>query len=145
MTMTTRVRFLDPVDPRTVWERAALLVKAPENYRSEVRRQRDGDYLTIADPDQGAEALLLMYSGNDGGRLIRDVDGYADDSPPAYVELCFNQPYSCCDSNQHDSWVSSLWVWRDYGGRVLWFRGECCADWHIPSDPTRRPMPACTW
>jgi hypothetical protein len=141
MTLTTHIRFLEPIDPRKVWKMACELVNAPKPF--EVRKQRRGDpifgSLTYdndgmrAVPDQGADALLWMEYGHEGSPLN---DTYYDDPdedyrpPAAYVELFLDTPYGA--AVDHRPWIKVISEWSPVP--VRWWQGECCEKWHQPDE-----------
>jgi len=136
MTLTTHVRFLDPIDPRDVWAMAQDMVGVPADYRFEYHRVGSpmwpGSELTntnsgyFAEPDQGAGALLALDYGEEGSLLIDDPEL---EWPPAYVELTFDTPYGA--AVDHRPWITHCINWAAQRGvRALWWEGECCQHWH---------------
>lgn len=101
MTMTTRIRFTEPVDPRMVWMATRIAISAPVGYTwvhhaANSEPMHDPNPLWMADSGQGAGAWAIMRFGADGGRLVEEWEHspqYADDypadqrGPNAYVEL----------------------------------------------------------
>ena len=94
MTLTTRVRFTEPIDPRTVWNRVRELINAPENYRwthhgAGSRPMHEGDHWPLnpefyAESAQGADAWARVEYGAEGSALVEEWDAYpqyADDYP----------------------------------------------------------------
>lgn len=143
MTMTTNVRFLDPIDPRNVWQ-YMLGLFVPRELQDGFKYEHFsagavwfGDIVHDnsgyrAEPDQGAHALIDLEYGPEGS-LLNDAI-YADDDgeilcPPAYVEVGFDTPYSCSNPREHDQWFRVLEKLSE-PGRVYWMRGECCSAWH---------------
>ena len=72
MTLTTRVRFTGPVDPRAVWDYARELINAPDNYAWHSSVTSNPNPSRLADPDQGADALIWMEYGHEGSLLIEE-------------------------------------------------------------------------
>lgn len=127
MTFTTRVRFLEPVDPREVWEFGKLILNPRGDYQSQIIRQHDGDYLQIAAPDQDVLAMLLVYSGNDGMMLASTGDG----TPEAYVEIAFCSNHGVgVYQRDHDLWVFLIAFWKGYEG-YLASLAEHNDDWQL--------------
>lgn len=140
MTLTTHLRFLDPIDPRDVWEMAKALVNTPDGYEFEYRSANhpwwpgckyvDLNASIHATPGQGADALIWLEYGPEGS-LLR-VDGeYEDETPPpdAYVELFLDTPYGAAVN--HRPWIATVINWAaERGVRALWWQGECCSKWH---------------
>ena len=139
MTLTTHIRFVDPVDPRAVWDAAQEIVGVPNGYHWEVfpanqRREHSGLVFPNAEwsapADQGANALMWMWYGHEGGRLLDDPEEpEIEPGPPAYVELCLDTPYGA--AVDHRPWIAALQA--QFPG-ALWWQGECCADWHDQVD-----------
>lgn len=136
MTLTTHVRFLDPIDPRDVWAMAQAMVGVPEGFQFEYRRvgtpMWEGSKLTYqnsgyaAPPGQGAGALLDLEYGEEGSLM---QDEQEEDVPPAYVELAFDTPYG--SGVKHAPWIAHCINWAaEHGVRALWWQGECCEEWH---------------
>ena len=95
MTLTTKVRFLAPIDPRLVWAKVAELVNAPDDYRW-CHRGANDDVIHApnpsiwAEPEQGADAWARLYYGHEGSLLIEDdPPSHIPEAlwPPAYVDL----------------------------------------------------------
>jgi hypothetical protein len=121
MTYTSRVRYLDPVDPRKIWEIGRRLVLAPADYT--VFKYRD---YWIADSEQGAWAMLIMYFGPEGTM----IDNRFNEAPDAYVELVFDSCTSMDGVQRiHAAWHMALFCETDaYRGRMRFFDPEI--GWH---------------
>lgn len=93
MSLTTRVRFLEPVDPREVWSRVLEHIDPPVDYRwSHVpvggNPIASCNPLIFAESGQGALAWVYVMYGPDGCRIVEDEDWQESDNiPPAFVEL----------------------------------------------------------
>jgi hypothetical protein len=108
MTLTTHIRFLDPIDPREVWSMATILVNAPKNF--EVKHRSANSPLW-----EGCSVVDL----ND-----------CTPPPDAYVELCLDTPYSCSQGG-HRTQITAVINWAaERGVRARWWQGECCPEWH---------------
>lgn len=142
MTMTTHIRFLDPIDPREVWEMAKVLVNAPKDFEVKYKaantpwwegcKHVDLNAEIRAMPDQGADALIWLEYGPEGSLLRSDWDDEdgEDDRPPAYVELFLDTPYSCSQGSHRKEIAATINWAAKRGVRALWWQGECCPEWH---------------
>ncbi len=93
MTLTTRIRFTEPVDPRHIWERVQAAIGAPDGYTWQRRPANDeiwgANPSFVADSEQGAGAWAMMFYGPEGSRLVDAWEEYPVGTapPPAYVEV----------------------------------------------------------
>jgi hypothetical protein len=79
VTIAVAIRFLQPIDPRLVWEFGRDSLDTPENYVFD----HHSDYW-IAHSDQGLDAMMSMYFGHEGALMVEERE---NGEPPAYVEL----------------------------------------------------------
>ena len=138
MTMTTHVRFLDPVDPRLVWEQAKRIVNAPEPFEVDHISAGQPSFEGAgwinenaelrAHPGQGADALIWLEYGPEGS-LLNDSEYEKDRPPAAFVEVCFDQPYSLASYAEHDGFARQLFWCPGYTGRLMQYRGEDHQNW----------------
>jgi hypothetical protein len=113
MTLTTRVRFLAPVDPRLIWAEVRELLDAPADYQFQHnspggRPLYEGDFWPwngeyYAQTDQGLTAHAHMEYGHEGAPLREEWDVHpesadeypVDKRPPVgYAELSLDTCYS---------------------------------------------------
>jgi hypothetical protein len=107
---TATIRFIDPVDPRTIWDTVLQIVEAPADY--EWTRYAPGgemgrDGCWFAKPEQGANSLAWMYYGPEGATLDdSEYTDYPSDDwapeqiPPAgYVQVHLDTRYTYTDEN----------------------------------------------
>lgn len=134
MTLTTHVRFLDPIDPRDVWAMAQEMVGVPDGFQFKhfsagqvifgSLTYDNAGYRAMA--GQGAGALIDLEYGPEGS-LMRDDPELT--WPEAYVELCFDTPYGA--QVDHRPWIAQCITWAALRSvRALWWQGECCEKWH---------------
>lgn len=124
MSLTTTIRFLDPIDPRAVWSAMATIIEAPAGYwwhttgKDEWLRDIYRDIPTwFAEPGQGAKALASMHYGPEGS-LVDDTEwsdpGYHPNQvpPPAYVEIRLTNGIR----ERHDEFAGNLITWAKWNG-----------------------------
>lgn len=101
MSATMRIRFLQPVDPREVFDLAAGLVKLPEGeFQHQAPGSEDGDWPLNPRIRSNSGAtrggIIRLEYGAEGSRLVQEWHAwpeYADDypaeqrGPDGYVEL----------------------------------------------------------
>lgn len=105
---TASIRFLEPVDPRTVWEAARIAVGAPADWThhglpADYPPQYITNLLRQADPC-GASALVTMDYRPEGAPLDdSEWDGSDADPrqipPPAYVQISLDTRWEHADTN----------------------------------------------
>jgi hypothetical protein len=155
VSLTTRVRFLAPLDPRLIWAEVQRLLDAPENYRYSHnapggRPLYKGDYWPMngeyyADTDQGLMAHAHMEYGHEGAPLREEWDihpEYADEypidkrPPVSYAELVldtgYDDEYNACDV--HAGIVAELAQWSPVP--VIW-QLEYTGEWFDVSELQR--------
>lgn len=115
MSLDTYIRFLEPVDPRTVWAAMREVIEAPSNYTwDRYPAQQDMSKLFAPNPTwfapggQGAQTLAAMSYGAEGS-LLDDREWDEPDlrneaPPPAYVVVSFTNG----DRNRHDEFAHAL-------------------------------------
>lgn len=113
MSLTTRIRFTEPVDPREVWNKIMGLINTPDDYQwSHVPVGGNpiawNSPLIYAEPGQGADVWVYVMYGPDGCRLVEDED--ANDPPPAFVEVTLIGDWSTVDI--HAAVTDELARWR---------------------------------
>jgi len=101
MSLDTSIRFLEPVDPRTVWAVMRTMIDAPAEYAWDryPANQNLGELFApnptwCAPGGQGAGAVAVMHYGAEGALLDdREYTATPDDwapgqiPPPAYVQV----------------------------------------------------------
>ena len=105
---TAAIRFLEPVDPRTVWEAARIAVGAPADWThhglpDDYPPQYITNLLRQSDPC-GAAALVTMFYRPEGAPLDdSEWDGITDAAgqiPPAgYLEIQLDTQWEHADAN----------------------------------------------
>lgn len=139
MSLTTRIRFTEPIDPRAVWDRVTSMIDTPADYTwSNV--PIGGNFiawlnpLIYAAPHQGAAVWAYVMYGQDGCKLVEDDD--SENYPPAFVELTLISDWS--SSAVHDEIVDDMAVWgNDLMGfkcleTGLWVRDDL-KEWQMVS------------
>lgn len=132
MTLDTRVRIHDPLDPRDVFAHARLLIGADASKRSDW----SGNALRML-PGQGLPGLLYVYHGPDGGPLRSDGE---PDAPAGFVEASLDTAYGYRASNGatcgdlHAWFVTRLGEWLDERGVKWSWYDESADEWHEGAD-----------
>lgn len=115
MSLTTRVRITEPVDPREVWAQVLELINPPADYKwSHVPTGGNEiawlNPLIYAEPGQGADIWAYLAYGPEGSPLRADDEC---DPPAAYVEVSLISNWSSEDL--HDEIVVALSkLWSTY-------------------------------
>ena len=101
MSLGTWIRFLEPVDPRTVWAVMRTMIDAPADYTWD-RYPANPNMMALFAPNptwyapggQGAGAVAVMHYGVEGALLDdREFSDWPEDwspaqiPPPGYVEI----------------------------------------------------------
>ena len=118
MSLTTRIRFTEPVDPREVWNKVLTFIDPPGDYQwSNVPVGGNPiawrNPLIYAEPHQGAKVWAYVMYGPDGCKLVEDDD---DIGPPAFVELSLTSDWSSEELQNEIVVEMSKWqpiMWRD--------------------------------
>ena len=112
MSMTTAVRFCEPIDPRQVWDTVRSVIDAPAGWQW--RRYPPGsrgmgpNAAWFAESGQGAAALAVMYYGAEGAALDDDDDLPPEQTPPVgYVDVHLING----DRNRHPDMLAALTRW----------------------------------
>lgn len=120
MTINSRIRFLDPVDPREVFDFAAALVNMPAS--SFVHQAPGSEPLYLNDfwplnpricTAGGSDASVTVEYGAEGSRLIEEWEVYPEDipseqrGPQAYVLLDFESSGGF-RYEDHPAWVQAV-------------------------------------
>jgi hypothetical protein len=108
MTLTTKVRFTEPIDPRKVWAQILQLINPPTDYQwSHIPSGGNPiayrNPLIFAEPDQGSDAWAYVRYGQEGSRLARDDD---DTGPDGYAEATFIGSHT--DRDRHQTYIAAL-------------------------------------
>lgn len=128
MSMTTRIRFSDPVDPREAWARVLGQINPPADFKwsnvpvggNEIAWLNP---LIYAEPHQGAAVWAYVAYGHDGCKLVEDPDteGY----PPAFVEVTLTSDWTSEDLHARitadlAAWQGLVWSQCDVGPSGWW-------------------------
>lgn len=144
MTRSTRVAVTSPgIDPMTLWRVMATLIKAPEQYRFEVKPH--GIHAALG---QGLDALMdLDHAGGlltpEGGcdeYCLPDCSGTWCWSPAHYLMAdfdtgyAFKSPCGCSSGGLHVRLVSGVGDWLDRAGASWQWYDESGDGWNHGPD-----------
>ncbi len=126
MSLTTRIRFTEPADPREVWAKVITLISAPDDYQwSHVPVGGNpiawNNPIIYAEPDQGASVWAYVMYGKDGGMLIEDDDRH-ETTPHAYTEVTLISDWSTADV--HTDIIGAL-----AEGAMIWTSDDYSNGW----------------
>ena len=114
MSLTTRIRFTEPIDPRVVWAKVLTMIDTPADYTWSNVPVGGNDIawrnpLIYAEPHQGADIWAYVMYGPDGCRLVEDDDevGYV---PPAFIEVTLIGGWD--SAGKHAMICDELAYWR---------------------------------
>lgn len=124
--VTVAIRFLEPIDPRSVADFCANLVHVPEGgvtHRAPGSRwyYDDDDYWPLNphfEAESGEASVYIEY-GNEGSHLIEGYSTFpelVDDAlikmcgPPCYLELLINSPGEY-EYVPHSEWETAVLAW----------------------------------
>lgn len=112
MTVTSRVRFLAPYDPREIFDLASWVVNAPTPYR---HRHWPADMIVpnphiSAEPEQGADAWVYVEYGAEGSLLLPWPMEEQESTPDAYAVLTYVTDGSVTEA-KHREWVRLAMTW----------------------------------
>lgn len=142
MTLSTRVRIIEPTAVREVFDYARGLLGAQEA-TWEDKEWYDGDRAILNEPGQGFAAWLIVRYGG-GGLLHQEEcdcaewveDGQCHCPPVGSVELDFDTAYGyqaengagCADL--HAWLVREMGEWLSARGLDWWWYDELQGEWH---------------
>lgn len=112
MSLKTRIRFTEPVDPREVWAKTLEMIEPPDDYTWSYVPVGGNPIawrnpLIFAEPGQGARIWAYVMYGPDGCKLVEDEE---DICPPAFVELSLISDWT--GEDLHDEIVVAMSRWR---------------------------------
>lgn len=112
MSLKTRIRFVDPVDPREVWVRVLEILDPPAGYRWSNVPVGGNDIawrnpLIYAESGQGAAVWAYVMYGPEGSLLRFDEE---DDGPDAYVEVSLISDWESVEYHAHIACALGAWI-----------------------------------
>ena len=122
MTTTSRIRYLEPVDPRAVFELAGGLagdlIGRPSHHRAD-HRLFPNPYIRADFTD----ALVVVEYGHEGAKLAGDEPT----DPAGHAEVRISTTGATPDA-AHLAWITAL-MWS-LATPCVWLLDSCCTAWH---------------